>query len=128
MSACTTAGSVGTITYAHVNPAFDASYRGGINRWGGLVGTVGQYTNNSCWQVTKTTGHHVHIELSNEKLEEHGLLSAWRRPERFLASQRLHRLLGRCVRDQPQTGLPDVSVGEVLSQRTEPIGSRHIAT
>jgi len=57
---------VGTITYAHVNPAFDASYRGGINRWGGLVGTVGQYTNNSCWQVTKTTGHHVHIELSNE--------------------------------------------------------------
>ncbi len=57
---------VGTVAYAHVNPAFATSYRGTLNRWGGVVGTVGQYTYNKCWQVSVSTGHHVHMEFSNE--------------------------------------------------------------
>jgi hypothetical protein len=57
---------VGTIAYGHVNPAFATTYRGGINRWGGDVGTVGKYTQNSCWDVGVDAGHHTHLELSNE--------------------------------------------------------------
>jgi hypothetical protein len=74
---------VGTVVYAHVNPDFDRNgvtndadlaYRGDLadsgGRWGGYLGTVGEYTNSECWDVTNPNGHHVHIELSNEN--EHG--------------------------------------------------------
>jgi hypothetical protein len=57
---------VGTIAYGHVNPAFSTTYRGGLVRWGGDIGTVGRYARNSCWDVGVSTGHHVHLELSNE--------------------------------------------------------------
>lgn len=67
---------VGTVTYAHVNPDFngngrtdaaDVNYRGGISRWGGYIGKVGAYARNSCWDVSNTTGHHLHMEFANVK-------------------------------------------------------------
>ncbi len=67
---------VGDVAYAHVNPDFnqdgvtnstDLNFRGSLSRWGGYVGKVGKYTKNSCWDVSTTAGHHVHIELSNVK-------------------------------------------------------------
>lgn len=57
---------VGTVSYSHVSPAFAADYRGNMPRWGGDIGTVGQYSRNSCWNVTSQAGHHVHAEFSNE--------------------------------------------------------------
>ncbi len=49
----------GTVTFVHVS----ATVGGGqpISRWGGQVGTVGQWTANSCW-----TGVHLHVELYND--------------------------------------------------------------
>lgn len=67
---------VGSVTYTHVNPDFngngrtdtaDVNYRGSISRWGGYIGKVGQYTRNSCWDVSQASGHHVHMEFANVK-------------------------------------------------------------
>ena len=54
---------IGSIVYAHVNPAVQTGQT--ISRWGGLIGTVGKYTRNSCWDVSNSNGHHVHIEFAN---------------------------------------------------------------
>lgn len=70
------AARVGSVTYAHVNPDFngdgqttaaDVNYRGGISRWGGYIGKVGAYTRNSCWDVSRSSGHHLHMEFANVK-------------------------------------------------------------
>lgn len=67
---------VGSVTYAHVNPDFngdgvtnstDVNFRGGISRWGGYIGKVGAYTRNSCWDVSGSSGHHLHMEFANVK-------------------------------------------------------------
>jgi hypothetical protein len=65
---------VGSIAYTHVNPDFnadsvtnstDVNYRGGLNRWGGYIGKVGKYTRSTCWDVSSTAGHHLHLEFAN---------------------------------------------------------------
>jgi hypothetical protein len=50
---------IGTATYAHITPS--VSQGATINRWGTMLGTIGSYTNNSCWQ-----GVHVHFEMSSQ--------------------------------------------------------------
>lgn len=68
---------VGSVAYGHVQVgdlnrdgainSKDVAYRGGISRWGGVIGTVGKYTRNSCWDVSRVEGHHVHMEFANVK-------------------------------------------------------------
>lgn len=67
---------IGDISYMHVNPDFnkdgvtntqDTSFRGSLPRWGGYIGKVGKYTNNTCWAVSTTSGHHLHLEFANVK-------------------------------------------------------------
>ncbi|OKI64341.1 hypothetical protein [Micromonospora sp. CB01531] len=50
---------IGWVTYTHVNPTVGAGQW--IGRWDTRVGTVGNYTSNSCW-----TGVHLHVEMTNE--------------------------------------------------------------
>lgn len=50
---------IGTATFAHIDPS--VTQGSWINRWGTLLGTVGNYTPNSCW-----SGPHVHFEMSSQ--------------------------------------------------------------
>lgn len=53
---------VGYIAYAHLNPSVSVGQT--VDRWGGVIGTVGSYRNDpvGCW-----SGSHVHIEGYNTK-------------------------------------------------------------
>ena len=50
------ATKIGTIAYVHVNPRVRRGQT--INRWGTVIGTVGSYRRNACWN-----GVHLHMEL-----------------------------------------------------------------
>lgn len=50
---------VGAVTYGHVQPTVRAGDP--VSRWGGQIGTIGQYQANGCWD-----GVHLHMELYNE--------------------------------------------------------------
>jgi hypothetical protein len=49
---------IGTAAYAHINPTVSGGQW--ISRWGTLLGDVGAFSGNSCWD-----GSHIHFELLN---------------------------------------------------------------
>jgi hypothetical protein len=51
---------VGKVTYAHIQPRVSAGQS--INRWGTVLGTVGSYRWNRCWQKT-----HLHYEMYSQQ-------------------------------------------------------------
>lgn len=52
---------IGSATYAHVQPAAGLAVGQTVNRWGSVLGTVGTYQRNGCWD-----GPHTHFQLYSQ--------------------------------------------------------------
>ena len=51
---------VGSATYAHIRPSVTEGQT--ISRWGAVVGTVGRYAKNGCWD-----GDHLHFQMESTR-------------------------------------------------------------